>query len=77
MRGKTNDLLTEENFDIKVNKLSASIKSGDIVGSLKVKDGDKLIDTVELTVKNDIQKANVIELFTRYVKDIIIGNIQI
>ena len=64
-------------FDIKVNKLSASIKSGDIVGSLKVKDGDKLIDTVELTVKNDIQKANIIELFTRYVKDIIIGNIQI
>jgi D-alanyl-D-alanine carboxypeptidase len=63
-------------YDIKYNKLKSDINVGDVIGTMSIMDGDKEIRKVELTVAEDVKKANPLELFVRYVRDIIIGNIN-
>lgn len=63
------------NFEINLDKLKLPIKKGKIIGTLKLKDGNKVINEVELTVKEDVEKANIIELYKRNLKKILTGNI--
>lgn len=63
-------------YDIKYNKIKSSIKVGDIIGTMSIMDGDKIVRTVDLTVVEEVKKANLFELFIRYTRDIIVGNIN-
>lgn len=63
------------NYDIKINKLKLPIKKGEKIGTLKLKDGKKVISEVELTVKDNVEKASILELYKRTIKRIISGNI--
>lgn len=71
---KTNEKIVPT-YDIKYNKINSSIKVGDIVGTLSIMDGDNVIRTVNLTVKEEVERANVLELYLKYLKNIITGNI--
>ena len=64
-------------YEIKLNELKAPIKKGDIVGYLKIKENKKIIRTIKLTVSKDIEKANIIELYIRNLKDIFTGDINV
>ena len=64
-------------YDVKLNNLKAPIKKGETVGQLKIKEDGKVIRTIDLTVEKDIKKANLGELFLRYMKDIFTGDITI
>lgn len=64
-------------YDIKYNNIKSSINVGDVVGTLSVMDGDKLIRTVNLTVSEKVERANVLELYIKYLKNVITGNIGI
>lgn len=64
-------------YDIKINKLKLPIKKGDIIGKLIVKDNSNILEEVDLTVNKDIKRANILELYLRYLKDIMSGNIKI
>ena len=61
-------------FELKLDTLSAPIKVGDKVGILKIKE-DNNVREVEVTVKEDVEKANVFEFYLRSIKDIFTGNI--
>ena len=74
---KKSDAKIMPTYDIKVNTLKAPIKKGDIVGKLYVYDNKNLLKEVDLTVKEDIEKANIIELYLRNLNDVLIGNIEI
>lgn len=63
------------NYDIKINKLKLPINKGEKIGILKLKDGKKVISEVELTVKDNVEKASILELYKRTIKRIISGNI--
>lgn len=63
------------NYEINLDKLKLPIKKGKTIGILKLKDGNKVINEVELTVKEDVEKANIIELYKRNLKKILTGNI--
>lgn len=63
------------NYEIKLNKIKLPLKTGDKVGILKLKDGNKVISKVDLTVKEDVNKASIIELYKRSIKSILSGNI--
>ena len=63
------------NYEIKLVKIKLPIKSGDKIGVLKLKDGNKVISKPCLTVKEDVSKANIIELYKRSIKSILTGNI--
>lgn len=60
-------------FDLNVNTLSAPLKVGDKVGTIKVKE-DGIERTIDVTVKKDIEKANIFEVYMRNLKDMLIGN---
>lgn len=73
---KKNEKLGEITYEIVLDKIEAPIKKGDIVGKLEIKESGKKIKTIDLTVKEDIEKANIIELYGRYLSDIISGDIK-
>ena len=64
-------------YKIKINDLKVPIKKGDIVGKLTVYDDNNILDTIDWTVNKDIKKANILELYIKYLKDILSGNIKI
>ena len=79
--GKKNKFLNKKTdpkknatFELKLDTLSAPIKVGDKVGILKIKE-DNNVREVEVTVKEDVEKANVFEFYLRSIKDIFTGNI--
>lgn len=74
---KKSEKLKNIDYDIKVDTLRAPLKTGDIVGKMYIKMNNKVIKTINLTVSNDIHKANFINLFMRNVKDMIMGNMKL
>ena len=64
----------EYTYNIKTNKITAPIKSGDVVGSIEIKDADGLIVREdELTINEDINKINYFKLLFKNLKLIITG----
>ncbi len=64
-------------YEVKLNNLNAPIKKGDVVGKLNIKENGKHIRTIDLTIKEDVKKANIGQLYLRYLKDILTGDITI
>ena len=60
-------------YKLEVEKLKAPLKHGDKVGYINIMENDKVIRVISLTIKEDIGKANIIELYFRNLKDIIKG----
>lgn len=63
-------------YEIKLDEISAPVKKGDIVGTLYVMNNDEIINEVDLTVEEDIKKCNLLELYWKYLKNIVGGNIN-
>ena len=59
-----------------LGKIKAPIKKGDIIGSLDIMEDNKVIHKISVTVKEDTKKANFLELYLRYLKDILSGDIR-
>lgn len=64
-------------YDIKINNLKTNIKKGEKIGTLTVKNNGKVVSKVNLTVKKDVKKANLFELYLKYLKDILSGNMTL
>lgn len=58
-------------YDIVTDEVSAPVKVGDIVGKINVYENDNFKYSVDLTVMNDVDKANIFMVFVRNLKDII------
>lgn len=63
--------------EIKYNNIKSKINKGDIVGKLIVKDNDKVLKEVNVTVNKDVDKASYLDLLFKNLKNIIVGNIKI
>ena len=74
---KKSEKIGKINCDVKIKNLKASLNEGDIVGKAYIKENNKVIKTVNLTVDKTVLKASFINLFLRNAKDIIIGNIKL
>ena len=57
-------------YDVDVDKIKAPLSKGDVVGKLTLKENGNTIKTVDLTVQEDVSKANIFELYLRYLKQI-------
>ena len=62
------------NYDMDLDKLKLPIKKGDKVGTLYLKDKNKVISSTQLTVMEDINRANILELYKRSIKSILTGD---
>lgn len=70
-------ILEESKYDYKMNidEIEAPVNVGDVVGKLTLfKDGKK-IDTFDITVKESIKKANILDYYKKNFKYIISGNV--
>lgn len=63
-------------YEIELDEISVPLKKGNIVGKLYVMNNDEVINEVDLTVKEDINKCNLFELYFKYLKNILGGNIK-
>ena len=60
-------------YKLNVTKEEIPIKKGDIVGKLKIYEGNKKIYDVDVTVSENVEKANILELFLRNIEDTFTG----
>lgn len=60
-------------YELKVDTLKAPLKIGDKVGELILKEDDNNTRTIPVTVKENVDKANVFELYIRNLKQIFNG----
>ena len=71
---KNTDPVTEYSFNLKVNKIKATVKVGDIVGTAEIIDSEgNIVDEVDVTVEKDIKKANILDYMLRNLKTIGFG----
>ena len=61
-------------YDIKLNKVSAPLVVGDKVGKVIVYENKKKIKEVDLTVKEDVNKVNLLDFFIRNLTKMIFAN---
>ena len=63
-------------YEIDINEIKVPTKKGDVIGTLYVKNDDKIINEIDLTVLEDVEKCNLFELYWKHLKNIISGNIS-
>ena len=74
---KKNDEKPSYSFEVNVDKIKAPVKKGDVVGKAKVIDNGKVIDEVDVTVLEDVEKANIWDFFNKNLKNITAGKLLI
>ena len=60
-------------YEIEADTIKAPVKVGDIVGKINVIENNKIINTVDITVKNDVDKANILTIYYRNLKNLFKG----
>lgn len=61
-----NDKVSKYNFKIDIEKIVAPVKKGNVIGKVQIlNEGNKIINEVDITVKEDVKKANIWDLFLR------------
>ena len=63
-------------YEIELDEIKLPVKKGDVVGKLYVMNNDDIINEVELTVNKNVEKCNLFELYFKYLKNILGGNIK-
>ena len=63
----------ELSYNLEITKKDIPIKKGDVIGYLSVHENNKEIYKINVTVDEDIEKANILELLLRNIKDIMTG----
>lgn len=61
-------------YNINIDEVKAPLKQGNKVGTLDIISNNEIIKTLEITTKEDINKANIFDLFKRNLKNIVTGN---
>ena len=80
---KTNEIVlnskigTKRNvtYEVEIDDIKAPVKVGDIVGKINVIEDGKTIMEVDVTVINNIKKANIFKAYIRNLTDIFKGTI--
>lgn len=68
---KNTDPVSEYKFNLKVDKIKAPLKIGDIVGSAEIIDNDgNIVDEVDVTIDKEIKKANILDYMLKNLRTI-------
>lgn len=58
-------------YDVVTNSVDAPVKSGDVVGKINIYEDGNFKYSVDVTVSNDVKKANIFKVLLRNLKDVI------
>lgn len=64
-------------YELKLDDIKVPVKKGDKVGELHVLEDKNVIRKIPVSVKEDVKKANIFELYIRYLGDVISGDISL
>ncbi len=71
---KNTDEVKNYTFNLKVDKIKAPVKKGDVVGSAEIIDNEgNIIDEVDITVSEDIEKAFIFDYLLKNLKTLTSG----
>ena len=62
-------------YKARVKDIKAPVKKGNVVGSIDIIENNKVIMTIDATVNEDINKANIITAYIREIIDMMKGNL--
>jgi len=62
-------------YEIEKYTVKAPVKIGDVVGKINVIENNKVINTVDMTVTKDVDKASIFIVFIRNILNVIEGNL--
>lgn len=74
---KKSDKKRNISYEVEVNTIVAPVKKGDVVGKINIIENNKVISTVDATVLEDIDKANIFIVLLRNMKDMFSANINL
>lgn len=63
-------------YTLDIKTIKAPVKKGEIVGKLNIIENGKIIDKIDITVKENVKKANLIKMYLRNLKNILSGSID-
>lgn len=63
----------ELSYNLEITKKDIPIKKGDVIGYLSVHENNKEIYKINVTVDENVERANILELLLRNIKDIMTG----
>lgn len=64
-------------YNLEIENIKPPIKKGESIGKLKVYVDDILYREIDVTVSDDVSKANLFTLYNRYLKKLFTGDIEI
>lgn len=72
---KKSDEIRNITYETNIDKIVAPVKKGDKVGTINIIEDGKIISNVDATVKEDIEKANIMTIFLRNLRKIVSGSL--
>ena len=63
-------------YSVELDEIKLPVKVGDKVGKLYVTNNGKVINEINLTVAQNVEKCNMLELYLKYLKNIFTGDIS-
>lgn len=72
---KKSDSIRNIIYEAEIENITAPVKKGDKIGIINIIEDGKIISTIDATVKNDVEKADILTMFLRNLSEVIKGNI--
>ncbi|MGN1311861.1 MAG: D-alanyl-D-alanine carboxypeptidase family protein [Bacilli bacterium] len=73
---KKNEEIKNITYKTNINRIIAPVKKGDKVGTIDIIEEGKVISTIDATVKENIEKANIFTVYLRNLKEVIGGDLK-
>ena len=73
---KKNEEIKNITYKTNINKIIAPVKKGDKVGTIDIIEEGKVISTIDATVKENIEKANIFTVYLRNLKEVVGGDLK-
>lgn len=73
---KKNEAAKEYTQKVELDKISLPLKKNDVVGKLKVFDGNNLIGEYDLIVNKNVSKKNFLQILGDNLRDIVVGRLS-
>lgn len=73
---KKNEEIKNITYKTNINKIIAPVKKGDKVGTIDIIEEGNVISTIDATVKENIEKANIFTVYLRNLKEVVGGDLK-
>lgn len=71
---KTQEKKRNINYEIVTNNVSAPVYIGDVIGKISIYENEKYLSSVDITVTDNVEKANILKIFLRNLSDVFLFN---